>query len=174
MGLGGIHPAVSQKNRKRPQKTNPSCRIRRVAHTLPDMTLADARTAIIAALGRMNAAYASTVFDEWVLVSLRPERGAILAYQGPRAESYKRQFTLDLASMLAEMSGHKLVVGDFLFAAEAHGTHYDACLRLGETSYLFCNRTNGTMNDIRLSSRWREAQIPFAALSEKFRADPLE
>ncbi|MFI5335946.1 MAG: hypothetical protein ACHQ5A_04135, partial [Opitutales bacterium] len=137
-------------------------------------TLADARTAIIAALGRMNAAYAAIVFDEWVLVSLKPERGAILAYQGPRAETYKKQFTLDLASMLAEMAGQKLSVGDFAFAAEAKGTHYDACLRLGDSSYLFCNHTTKTMTDIRLSPRWRDAQVPFAALSEKFRADPLE
>ena len=105
---------------------------------------------------------------------LNPERGAILAYQGPRAESYKKQFTLDLASMLAEMAGQKLSVGDFAFAADAKGTHYDACLRLGDTSYLFCNNTTKTMTDIRQNPRWRDAQIPFAALSDKFRADPLE
>ena len=48
------------------------------------MTLPDARTAIAAALNRMNALYTEPVFDEWVLVSTKPERGIILAYAGPR------------------------------------------------------------------------------------------
>jgi hypothetical protein len=137
------------------------------------MILADARNLVIAALGRMSTTYGSPVFDEWVLVSLKPERGAILSYSGPRAESYKQQFTLDLKSMLAEMAGQKLSVGDFAFAAAAHGTHYDACLRLGDSSYLFCNHTTKTMNDIRENPRWRDAQVHFAGLSEKFRTDPL-
>jgi hypothetical protein len=138
------------------------------------MILADARNVIIATLGRMNTTYGSVIFDEWVLVSLKPDRGAILSYQGPRAESYKQQFTLDLKSMLAELSGQKLSVGDFAFAATAQGTHYDGCLRLGDSSYLFCNHTTKTMADIRLDPRWRDAQVHFASLSEKFRNDPLE
>lgn len=138
------------------------------------MILADARTAIQNALARMQAAYAQPVFDEWVLVSLQPEHSAILAYSGPRAESYKRQFTLDLASMLTELAGQKLSVGDFAFAAQAPGTHYDACLRTGEFSYLFCNHTSKTMADIRQSPRWRETQVRFVELCDKFRADALE
>ena len=137
------------------------------------MTLTDARPAIVAAFSRMNIAYTSPVFDEWVLVSLRPERGNILAYHGPRGETYKQRFTHDLASLLSELSGQKLGVGDFAFAAEAKGTHYDACLRLGESSYLFCNHTTKTMNDIRENPRWKDAQVHFAALSDKFRIDPL-
>ncbi|MBA3849570.1 MAG: hypothetical protein C0502_06185 [Opitutus sp.] len=137
------------------------------------MNLANARTAVAAALGRMNAAYGQPVFNEWVLVSLRADRGAILAYEGPRQEKYKQQFTLDLQTMLKELSGQKLGVGDFAFASDAAGTHYDACLRLGESSYLFCNHLTRTMREIRENPLWIEAQKPWVELSQKFLADPL-
>lgn len=138
------------------------------------MNLADARTAVITALGRMNAAYGQPVFNEWVLVSLRADRGAILGYEGPRAESYRQKFTSDIASMLQELAGQKLSVGDFAFAVSAHGTHYDACLRLGESSYLFCNHTTRSMAEIRQSTVWLAAQKVWVGLSQQFAADPLE
>lgn len=138
------------------------------------MNLVDARTLLVAALARMNAAYGETVFNEWVLVSLRADRNAILAYEGPRPEKYKQHFTLDLASMLKELAGQKLGVGDFAFAADAVGTHYDACIRLGEASYLFCNHTTRTMAQIRLSPHWLTAQKHWAELAARFATDPLE
>lgn len=138
------------------------------------MNLADARVTVASALTRMNLAYGQPVFNEWVLVSLRADRGAILAYEGPRAESYKQQFTFDMASMLHELATQKLSVGDFAFAATAHGTHYDACMRLGESSYLFCNHTTRTMTEIRQSTTWLAAQKIWAELSQKFAADLLE
>ncbi|MBI2511252.1 MAG: hypothetical protein HYV96_04695 [Opitutae bacterium] len=138
------------------------------------MNLVDARALVSAALGRMNVTYGETVFNEWVLVSLRADRNAILAYEGPRPEKYKQHFTLDLASMLKELAGQKLGVGDFAFAADATGTHYDACVRLGESSYLFCNHTTRTMTQIRQSPHWLNAQKHWAELSQKFAADPLE
>lgn len=138
------------------------------------MNLNDARTLVATTLARMNTAFGQTVFDEWVLVSLRADRGAILAYEGPRAETYKRQFTFDLASMLREIANQKLSVGDFAFAATAHGTHYDGCMRLGDSSYLFCNHTQRTMTDIRQSATWLAAQKAWAEMGGKFAADPLE
>lgn len=138
------------------------------------MNLVDARPLVSTALARMNTAFGQTVFDEWVLVSLRADRGAILAYEGPRAESYKKQFTFDIASMLHEIAGQKLSVGDFAFAAAAHGTHYDACMRLGESSYLFCNHTQRTMTEIRQSATWIAAQKTWAEMGATFAADPLE
>jgi hypothetical protein len=120
------------------------------------MTLDHARSTILAALGRMNAAYAQPVFDEWVLVSV------------------KQSFTTDIQPLRAELEGGKLTTGDFAFAAAATGTRHDACMRLGGVSYLFCNNTAKSMSDIRGNPLWREAQKPFVELSEKFRADPLE
>ncbi len=137
------------------------------------MTLAEARDAIHTALARANAAYGQPLFNEWVLVSLRADRGAILSYDGPRAESYKKQFTHDMASMMKELAGHKLVVGDFAFAAEAHGTHYDGCMRVGATSYLFCNHTQRTMTEIRQSPLWLNAQKHWVELSQTVSSDPL-
>lgn len=122
----------------------------------------------------MNAAYKETLFDEWVLVSLRTDRGSILSYSGPRAESYKKRFSADVQPLRNELDGQKLGIGDFAFVNGATGTQHDACMRLGDSSYLFCNHTASTMDDIRANPLWREAQKPFVELSEKFRADPLE
>ncbi len=138
------------------------------------MNLADARTAVTQALGRMHALYQKPLFDEWVLVKLAREEGAILAYEGPRAESYQRRFKTDIAPLQVEIVGRKLAVGDFEFAPNAHGAHFDSCIRLGPAAYLFCNHTTKSMTDIRQDPLWLEAQKPFVTLGTKFREDPLE
>jgi len=138
------------------------------------MTLNDARTAITSALTRMNAAYADTVFDEWVLVSIKAERGTILAYTGPRPDRFKQTFTSDIQPLREELTNQNLAVGDFAFAPSATGTKHDACLRAGDSSYLFCNHTTKTIADIRANPLWREAQKPFVQLSDLFRANPVE
>lgn len=137
------------------------------------MNLAAARSAIVAALGRMNSIYRQPLFDEWVMVKLAREEGAILAYEGPRAESYQRRFKTDIAPLQVEIEGRKLAIGDFEFAPNAHGAHYDACLRLGPASYLFCNHTSKSMTEIRKDPLWLEAQVHFVNLANQFRADPL-
>jgi hypothetical protein len=138
------------------------------------MNLADARTAVLLALGRMNTLYRQPLFDEWVLVKLAREEGAILAYEGPRAESYQRRFKTDIAPLQVEIEGRKMAVGDFEFAPNAHGAHFDACIRLGPGAYLFCNHTTKSMTDIRQDPRWLEAQKAFVALASEFRQSPLE
>ena len=138
------------------------------------MNLTDARTAVLLALGRMNTLYQKPLFDEWVLVKLARSEGAILAYQGPRAESYQRRFKTDIAPLQVEIEGRKMAVGDFEFAPNAHGAHFDAVIRLGAAAYLFCNNTTKSMTDIRQDPLWREAQKPFADLATSFRENPLE
>jgi hypothetical protein len=138
------------------------------------MNLADARAAIIPALGRMNALFNKQVFDEWVLVKVAVEPGAILDYSGPRAETYQRKFKDDIVPLRAELEQRQMAVGDFAFALDAAGTRFDACIRLGPAGYLFCNNTVKSMTDIRQDPLWREAQRPFVQLSEMFRHDPLE
>jgi len=138
------------------------------------MNLADARTTVIQTLGRMNSAYGQPVFDEWVLVKVAQEEGAILAYDGPRAEKYQRRFKSDMAPLQVEMTGRNMAVGDFEFAPNAHGAHFDACIRLGPRAYLFCNHTTRTMTEIRQDPRWLAAQKPFLDLATKVRSDPLE
>ncbi len=137
------------------------------------MNLDEARTAVIQDLGRMNALYQQPVFDEWVLAKLTREQGAVLYYHGPRAESYKARFIADSAPLGAELGQSQLHPGDFVFAPEARGTHFDACIRLGPTSYLFCNHTTRSMAEIRQSPLWLEAQKPFVELAAKFQTDPL-
>ncbi len=138
------------------------------------MNLESARPLITAALARMNALYHQTVFDEWVVISLQPDRGGILDYHGPRAESYRKQFADDVAPLYAEMAGKRLETGDFEFAPAAAGTRYDACLRVGAASYLIANHTGKSMAQIRADPRWIQAQKAFLDLSNRFRIDPLE
>ena len=138
------------------------------------MNLPDAHVAILQAFAKMKALYNQPVFNEWVLVKLARETGAVMAYDGPRADLYQAKFKSDIAPLQAEMEARKMVVGDFEFVQGAHGTHFDACIRLGPAAYLFCNHTTKSMQDIRRDGRWLEAQKPFVELSAKFRADPLE
>jgi hypothetical protein len=138
------------------------------------MKLATANSLITAALGRMHALYSRIVFDEWVVVSLQADGGDILAYRGPRAENYRRQFAADIGPLRTEMTGKRFAVGDFEFAPAATGTRFDVCLRIGETGYLIANHTGKSMAEIRQDARWLQAQKAFVELSNKFRADPLE
>ena len=138
------------------------------------MNLSDARSAVILTLGRMNALYNKPVFDEWVLVKLATEQGVILAYDGPRTQTYQRMFKDDIEPLRAEMEKRKMAVGDFEFLHTGDGTLFDACIRLGSASYLFCNNTTKSMTDIRKDALWLSAQKPFVDLSTKFRGDPLE
>ncbi len=138
------------------------------------MNLADARTAVIVAIGRMNTAYNKVLFDEWVLVKVSKEQGMILAYDGPRSDSYQRRFKSDIAPLQTEMLGRKMNVGDFEFVQGGHGTFFDACMRLGPAAYLFCNNTKLTMTEIRHDPLWLTAQAPFVDLAAQFRADPVE
>ena len=124
--------------------------------------------------GRMDALYLKPVFDEWVVVYFAQSRAEVLAYTGPRAETFTQLLHRDSAPLFAEMQGKQYSIGDFEFVDLAHGSRFDACVRLGETTYLLCNNTFGTMAALRQDPRWREAQKPFVGLTEKFGADPLE
>lgn len=138
------------------------------------MNLTDARSLIHHTLTRMNTVYRQPVFDEWVLVKLAREQGAILSYNGPRAESYQRQFKTDIAPLQAELEERHMAIGDFAFVTDATATRFDACVRLGPAAYLFCNNTTKTMAEIRQDPSWLQAQKPFVDLSSQFRTDPLE
>ena len=137
------------------------------------MDLATARQHISASLERMRALYFEPVFDEWAILAPGNQQSGILAYNGPRAEEFRRNLTADVKPLLAQVSGLKLEVGDFEFTNEGDGTRHDVMLKLGADSYLVCNNTVKSMADIRIDSRWLKAQAAFVDLSEKFRADPL-
>jgi hypothetical protein len=122
---------------------------------------------------RMDALYHKPVFDEWVLVSLVEGKGAVLAYVGPRQDTFAKNIHADSAPLYAAMQGRKYSVGDFEFVQAARGSRFDACIKAGENIYLLGNNTFGSMEDLRVDPRWREAQKPFVALTEKFRADPV-
>ncbi len=122
---------------------------------------------------RMDALYQKPVFNEWVLVTFADGRGAVLHYHGPRADSFTQKIHADSAPIYAAMQGRKYAVGDFEFVQEAKGSRFDACIKAGETVYVLCNNTFGSMAELRADARWREAQKPFVGLTDLFRADPV-
>jgi hypothetical protein len=137
------------------------------------MTVETAAALLKTCRERMEALYQKPVFDEWVLISLNAGRAAVLNYTGPRAEGFAKQLHADSAPLYAAMESRRYVVGDFEFVDVAEGSRYDACIKAGPQAYLLCNNIALTMAELRADPRWREAQKPFVALTDKFRDDPL-
>lgn len=136
------------------------------------MDLAAARQQIQNSFARMDSIYLRPVFDEWAILSASPKQG-LVAYAGPRAENFRQQLADDSEPLRTIVAGRPQDAGDFEFAADADGTRYDACLKLGGSTYLVCNHTERAMADIRRDPKWLKAQAVFFDLSQKFREDPL-
>ena len=137
------------------------------------MNLESARKLVSQCREKMDTAYMKPVFNEWVMVSFENSPVEILAYDGPRAETFQKNLHADSAPIAREMQDRSYGVGDFEFVGDGRGSRFDACVRIGERSYLLCNNTYGTIDDLRQDARWLKAQKPFVDLTEKFRADPL-
>lgn len=137
------------------------------------MTLEEAFAEIKACAGQMDSRYGQTVFDEWAIISLVENKARVLAYIGPRNDEFLENFVKDLGALRAELHTGQYGVGDFEFARHGVGTGHEVFLVLGQGLYLICNNTRESMDAIAKNSRWLDAQIPFAELSDKVRANPL-
>jgi hypothetical protein len=139
------------------------------------MKIEEAMKVIRAQLLRMNEQYGRTVFDEWAVLAMGPKGGSrVLHYEGPREAVFVTNLPEDSALLRAQSSQREHVPGDFEFVHQAEGAALDAFLKLGTASYLVCNHTGMTMQEIRKDPRWLKAQRAWFALSEKFCADPME
>jgi hypothetical protein len=137
------------------------------------MTLDEIREKIKSCADQMNSRYGSGVFDEWVVVSLEKNRARILHYTGPRNDQFLENFVADLGTLRTALLDTKYGPGDFEFARHGVGTGIEAFLVLGAGLYLICNNTRESMDTIAKNPRWLGAQVPFAALAEAIRANPL-
>ena len=137
------------------------------------MNLSDARTLITRCAERMDTLGGGVVFDEWAVITLGGGGAKLVAYQGPRVESFRQRFNADIRPLQAELEGRRLEVGEFAFAADAPGTAYDACVRAGPVVYLWWNNTKATLADLRARGSWLPAQKVFADMCEVFRSDPV-
>lgn len=137
------------------------------------MTLDETFGEIKSCAGQMDSRYGKTVFDEWAIVSLVQNKARVLAYIGPRNDEFLQNFAQDLGVLRAELHTGKYGVGDFEFARHGVGTGHEVFMVLGAGLYLICNNTRESMETIAKNSRWLDAQIPFAELSERIQADPL-
>jgi hypothetical protein len=137
------------------------------------MTLAAAEALISRQLLRMNALYLQPLFDEWAILGLGPAGAAVRAYQGPRAEAFRARLVADSAALRAVMGRRSYEVGDFEFVQTAAGEGYDACLKVGDASYLVCNNLSATMGYLRQDPQWLKVQVVWFELAEQFRTDAL-
>ena len=137
------------------------------------MTLDETIRQIQACAKQMDARYGGTVFDEWAIISLAENKARVLAYLGPRNDSFLKNFVNDVGALRRELHDMKYGVGDFEFERHGVGTVFEAFMVLGAGFYLICNNTRDSMDNIAKNPAWLDAQVPFAALSERFRPNPL-
>jgi hypothetical protein len=137
------------------------------------MTLEEIRGKIAACAEQMNARYGSTVFDEWVVVSLERNRARILHYTGPRNDEFLKNFVADLGALRTALLDDKYGAGDFEFSRHGTGTRIDALMVLGNDLFLLCNHTRESLAAIAKNPLWLKAQVPFVELAETVRANPL-
>jgi hypothetical protein len=137
------------------------------------MTLDETIGQIKACASQMDVRYGKIVFDEWAIVSLAENKARVLAYIGPRNDEFLQNFVKDLGALRSELIGGSYGVGDFEFSRHGTGTHFEVFMVLGGGLYLICNNTGESMDAIAKNPRWLDAQVPFAELSEKVRANPL-
>lgn len=131
------------------------------------MNLDDTMQAVRACATRMNAEYGAPVFDEWAVISLRSPQARVLAYSGPRVQEFRQTFSRDLGSLKNALVSGSHQVGDFEFARHATGTCFEGFMSLGNGTYLICNNTQSSMDEIAKNPRWLSAQVPFADLGER-------
>jgi hypothetical protein len=137
------------------------------------MTLDETFMEIKACASQMDARYGQTVFDEWAIVSLVENKARVLAYIGPRNDEFLKEFVKDLGTLRAELHAEHYSAGDFEFERHGTGTRHEVFMVLGMGLYLICNNTHESMDSIAKDPRWLNAQVPFAELGDKIRANPL-
>ena len=137
------------------------------------MTLDQATRHIQSCARQMNDLYHKVVFDEWAIVSISHQKVHLLDYLGPRRESFTASFATDASSLRTGLMAQQYNPGDFEFSRHGVGTGFESFMMAGPGTYIICNNTGQSMDAIAKDPHWLEAQIPFADLSEVFRADPL-
>jgi hypothetical protein len=141
--------------------------------TTSAMNLQEATKLIRQCAERMDALYGNTVFDEWAVIAIQEKKGRILNYSGPRRTDFQKNFAADEEDFIALLLSGTHGSGDFEFARHGVGTKADAFMVLGRRIYLICNNTRQSMEQITQNPLWLQAQVPFAELGDKFRADPI-
>jgi hypothetical protein len=138
------------------------------------MTLEEAVGLVKKCATEMDARYGRTVFDEWAVLSLAENKARVLAYIGPRNDDFLKNFAKDLGALRTELLTETYGAGDFEFERHGTGTGFESFMVLGRALYLICNNTRESMDTIAKDPRWLAAQVPFAELGDKIRANPLE
>lgn len=138
------------------------------------MTLEESIALVKTCAKEMDARYGKTVFDEWAIVSLAENKARVLSYTGPRNDDFLKNFASDIGELRKELHDMSYGTGDFAFERHGVGTGFEAFLVMGLGIYLICNNTGESMDIIAKNPRWLEAQVPFAALSDKIRQNPVK
>jgi hypothetical protein len=138
------------------------------------MTIDQAEKRIQTCFDDMRTRYGGrVVFDEWAIISLGDNKARVLVYSGPRKEGFRQNFAADASGLRCALVAGEHPVGDFEFSRHAVGTGFESFMVIGEGIYLICNNTVQTMDAIAKDPLWLNAQVPFVALGETFRTDPV-
>ena len=138
------------------------------------MTLDKSVAAIKLCSEKMNGMYGRVIFNEWVLLSFSDGGAKMIAYSGPRKEHFQSNFASDVEELRPRLLSHEGQPGDFEFAWYGSGTGFEAFMVVGQRLYLIWNNTGNSMENLSKDPRWLQAQVPFLALTESFRDDPLK
>jgi hypothetical protein len=137
------------------------------------MTLDEATKLIKTCAAQMDARYKKTVFDEWAIISVADKKVHLLAYIGPRKDSFQKTFLADAGPLRAGLVAEEPNIGDFEFARHGVGPAFESFMVLGKGIYLICNNTVQSMDGITQDPLWLSAQVPFVELSDKVRDNPV-
>src|SRR5437870_152491 len=125
------------------------------------MRLEQATKLIKSGIEQMNARYKKVVFDEWAVISFKDKKGLLLAYSGPRKEGFQKDFLSDAGSLRSGLLARQHGVGDFEFARHGVGLQHESFMVLGAGTFLICNNTAHSMDEIAQDPLWLGAQVPF-------------
>ena len=122
---------------------------------------------------RVNVEDCGTARSVRERVKTQASKPLLLAYIGPRKETFQKNFLNDAGSLRAGLLTRQYNAGDFEFARDGVGPSFESFMAVGHKTFLICNNTVQSMDGISRDPLWLGAQVPFVELSEKFCADPV-
>jgi hypothetical protein len=138
------------------------------------MDILSAIDQIESTLFSMETAVGEPIFNEWALVERTGSHWEFIEYGGYRLEEFLASFDEDIRSMRQTIDPDNLVLGDYAFTHEGHGTGFDAYICVADNTLLLFNHLEKNTSEITTNPAWKTAQIHFIKLLESFLADPLE
>ena len=140
------------------------------------MNLESAVARIQKSFAKLNEAYGRPVFDELAIIQVSGETTLSLHYyEGEREAEFLNEVLEDSVALRNDVGDTRNNLGgEFGFTREGGGEGIDAYICLGPRTFLLCNNTNQSMEEVTRDARWLKAQSEFLNASQYFAVDPLK